>query len=85
MSAGDALISAIAEAVADRLERRMAERQRVFGLERAAEYLDMTPAALRMRAGVDVPCLAGERAKRRLRFDKRDLDRWIDDQGREGI
>jgi hypothetical protein len=85
MSAGDLLISAIADALVDRLEKRSTERQRVLGLEDAATYLGMTPDALRVRAGVDIPCLAGERAKRRLRFDRRDLDRWIDRQPREGL
>jgi len=85
MSAGDALVSAIADAVLDRLQKRIEERRRVFGLEDAAEYLGMTPDALQHRAGIDIPCLASERAKRRLRFDKRDLDRWIDRQGREGL
>jgi hypothetical protein len=82
---GDVLITAIAEAVCDRLEARTNARQRVLDLDRAAEYLGMTPDALQHRAGVDVPCLAGERAKRRLRFDRRDLDRWVDRQPREGI
>lgn len=85
VSAGDALVAAIADAVLDRLEKRIGERQRVFSLEEAAEYLGMTPDALQHRAGIDIPCLAGERARRRLRFDKRDLDRWIDRQGREGL
>jgi hypothetical protein len=85
LSAGDALVAAIADAVLDRLEKRIGDRQRVFSLEEAAEYLGMSPDALRLRAGIDIPCLAGERARRRLRFDKRDLDRWIDRQGREGL
>lgn len=85
MSAGDLLVSSIADALVDRLRDLMADKQRVLGLEKAAEYLDMSPDALRLRAGVDIPCLAGERAKRRLRFDKRDLDRWIDRQPREGL
>jgi Helix-turn-helix domain len=84
-TAGDALINAIAEAVADRLTSLVDEQRRVLTLEAAAEYLGMTPDALQHRAGVDVPCLAGERAKRRLRFDRRDLDRWIDRQGRDGV
>jgi hypothetical protein len=85
MSAGDALIDAIAEAVVDRLQKRMAEDRRVLSLEDAARYLGMTVDALQHRAGVDIPCLAGERARGRLRFDRRDLDRWIDRQEREGL
>ena len=84
-TAGGFLIEAIADAVATKLERRMLERQRVLSLEDAAAYLGMTAPALQARAGIDIPCLAGERAKRRLRFDRRDLDRWIDRQGREGL
>lgn len=85
MSAGDQLISSLADALMDRMEKRSTERQRVFSLEDAAVYLGMTPDALKARAGIDIPCLAGERAKRRLRFDRRDLDRWIDRQPREGM
>jgi hypothetical protein len=44
----------------------------------------MSTDTLNRRAGVDIPCLAGERAKRRLRFDRRDLDKFIDQQQREG-
>ena len=83
-SAGDMMISAIADAVAVRVEKHMATKQRVLNLEHAAEYLDMTPGALTARAGVDIPCLADERLKRRLKFDRRDLDRWIDRQPRDG-
>lgn len=84
MTAGDKLISAIADAIVDRLRSLTSERQRILGLEQASEYLGMSPDALRLRAGSDIPCLAGERAKRRLRFDRRDLDRWVDRQAREG-
>jgi excisionase family DNA binding protein len=85
MTPGDALITAIAEAVALKLTTWTGERQRILGVEQAAEYLGMSADTLNRRAGVDIPCLAGERAKRRLRFDRRDLDRWIDAQDREGM
>ena len=83
-SPGDVPISAVADEVADRLESRLAEKQRVLDLEAAALYLGMSCEALKHRAGRDIPCLAGERERRRLRFDRRDLDRWIAKQPREG-
>jgi hypothetical protein len=85
MSAGDVLVEAIADAVFSRLEKYSSERGRVLDLKEAAKYLGMPALTLRDRAGLDIPCLAGERARRRLKFDKRDLDRWIDRQGREGL
>jgi Helix-turn-helix domain len=81
-SAGDFLIEAIADAVARRLERMAGMRQRLMDLKDASAYLGMTEEALRHKAGVDVPCI---RIDGRLRFDRRDLDRWIDRAPRQGV
>jgi excisionase family DNA binding protein len=83
MSAGDSLVEAIAEAVAQRLETMAACNTRLMGIEAAAQYLGMTESALRIK------CSAGElptvRIDHKLRFDRRDLDRYIDRAPREGI
>ena len=81
-SAGDAMIEAIADAVALRLERMAGMRQWLLDVHQAAEYLGMSEHALRHKAGVDVPCT---RIDGKLRFDRRDLDRYIDRAPREGL
>jgi hypothetical protein len=81
-TAGDAMIEAIAEAVALRLERMAGMRQRLLDIHQAAEYLGMSEHALRHKAGVDVPCT---RIDGKLRFDRRDLDRYIDRAPRQGV
>lgn len=81
-SAGDAMIEAIAEAVALKLERIAAVSQRLMDIEEAAKYLGLTPHALRHKAAVEVPCV---RIDSKLRFDRRDLDRYIDHAKREGV
>ena len=73
---------AIANAVALRLERMAGMRQRLLDIHQAAEYLGMSEHALRHKAGVDVPCT---RIDGKLRFDRRDLDRYIDRAPREGV
>jgi hypothetical protein len=80
-SAGDTLIEAIAEAVARKLERMAGAQQRLMEIEEAARYLGMTVYALRHKAGVDIPWV---RIDGKLRFDRRELDRWIDQAPREG-
>jgi hypothetical protein len=82
VSPGDAMIEAIAEAVAIKLSRMAAMSQRLMDVEEAAKYLGMTPHALRHKAAVDIPCV---RIDTRLRFDRRDLDRYIDRAKREGL
>ncbi len=76
------MIEAIAEAVALKLERIVGASQRLMEIEVAARYLGMTPHALRHKASVEVPCV---RIDGKLRFDRRDLDRWIDRAKREGL
>lgn len=81
-SVGDAMIEAIAEAVAQKLERLTEISQRLMELEDAAKYLGLTCHALRHKAAVEIPCV---RIDSKLRFDRRDLDRYIDCAKREGI
>jgi hypothetical protein len=81
-SAGDPMIEAIAEAVAAKLERLAGTSHRLMDVEEAAKYLGMTPHALRHKATVDIPCV---RIDAKLRFDRRDLDGYIDRAKREGI
>jgi hypothetical protein len=81
-SAGDLLIEAIADAVALKIERMAGLQQRLMDLHDAAKYLGMTEDALRHKAGVDIPCV---RIDGKLRFDRRDLDRYIDRAPRQGI
>ncbi len=76
------MIEAIAEAVATKLERLATISQRLMDLEEAAKYLGLTSHALRHKAGMDIPCV---RIDTKLRFDRRDLDRYIDHAKREGI
>ena len=81
-SAGDAMIEAIADAVALRLERMAGMRQRLLDVHQAAEYLGMSEHALRHKAGVDVPCT---RIDGKLRFDRRDLDRYSSSTPRRSV
>jgi hypothetical protein len=76
------MITAIADAVALRLERWAACNQRLLDIEQASQYLGLTQVALRHKAGVEIPCV---RIDSKLRFDRRDLDRYIDQAPREGV
>jgi excisionase family DNA binding protein len=80
---GDLWIEAIADAVAKRVERMAGCTQRLLNLDDAATYLGMTPAALRhkVRSGE----ITAVRSDARLRFDRRELDRFIDRAPREGV
>jgi Helix-turn-helix domain len=81
-SPGDMMIQAIAEAVALKLERMAGMQQRLLDVKAAAQYLGMTEDALRHKAGVEIPCV---RIDGKLRFDRRDLDRYIDKAPRQGV
>ncbi len=76
------MIEAIAEAVALKLERIAATSQRLMEVEEAAKYLGLTCHALRHKAAVEIPCV---RIDSKLRFDRRDLDRYIDCAKRDGV
>jgi hypothetical protein len=82
LSPGEAMIEAIAEAVALKLCRISTTSQRLMDVGEAAKYLGMTAHALRHKASVDIPCV---RIDTKLRFDRRDLDRYIDRAKREGV
>ena len=79
---GDLFIEEIAEAVARKLERMVASQQRLLDVDDAAQYLGMTVHALRHKAGTEVPVV---KIDNKLRFDRRDLDRYIDRAKREGV
>lgn len=71
-SPGDALVEAIADAVALRLERMAGMQQRLMDVKDAARYLGMTEDALRHKASAEIPCV---RVDGKLRFERRELDR----------
>jgi hypothetical protein len=81
-SAGDRFFDALADAVALRVERIIGCNQRLLDVDQAAAYLGMTPAALRHKAGVEIPVV---KIDSKLRFDRRDLDRYIDQAPRDGV
>lgn len=82
-SPGDMMIQAIAEAVALKLERMNGASQRLMELPEAAKYLGMSVPALRQKAAAgEVPVV---RLDNKLRFDRRELDRLIDQAKREGV
>ena len=73
----DPLVSAIAEAVIERIGSRVtAPGPRLLTIEGAAKYLSMTEDAIRHK--VINGKLRAVRADRFLRFDVRDLDVWIE-------
>jgi hypothetical protein len=80
--AGDLLIEAIANAVAQKLGRMTGAQQRLMALEEAAMYLGMSIHALRHKAGTEIPRVCTDS---KLRFDRLDLDRYIDQAPREGV
>ncbi len=73
------------EALADALSRRMlqngnVERPRLLNLDQAAIYLGMTPDAVKSKAiQGQVPAV---KVDKKWRFDRIDLDRWIEDHKR---
>lgn len=86
MSAAEQFIDAIADAVARRLESKLAQShgtgRRLFTVDEAAEYLGYTPAAIRHMVAKDQ--LPSVRVGRSLRFDIADLDRWIEEHKNGG-
>jgi excisionase family DNA binding protein len=84
ITAGDALIKCIAIAVALELERMgLACQQRLLDVHAAARYLGMTANAIREKASAgQLPCA---RIDGKLRFDRREIDRWIDRAPRQGV
>jgi excisionase family DNA binding protein len=67
----------------EKLECFAGMKQRLFGIDEAAQYLGMSAVALRHKVA------AGEiivvKIDGKLRFDRRDLDRYIDQAPREGV
>jgi hypothetical protein len=81
-SAGDLMVKAIARELARELRNWAGLETRLMDIHSAAKYLDMTEAALRQKAGISIPCI---RADGKLRFDRLELDRWIDKAPRNGV
>jgi excisionase family DNA binding protein len=81
MSAGDAMIEAIADAVAERLDKMNCRRKRLVGIEAAAEYLDLSEDAVRDL--IAAKKLHPLRPTRKIQFDLKDLDEFIDGLKRE--
>jgi excisionase family DNA binding protein len=73
----ESFLSAIADAIAERLDRRQDRRRRLLTLDQAAEYLGTSEDTVeRLVAEKKVNPV---RVDRRLRFDVRDLDRLIEE------
>lgn len=74
-------IDALAEALSRKiLENGHVERARLLNLDQAAAYLGMTCDALKSKAiQGQVPAV---RVDKKWRFDRVDLDRWIEDHKR---
>lgn len=69
-------LNQLADAIANRLMTRGLGTSRLMELPAAAQHLGMTKEALRAKA------LTGQipyvKADRKFRFDRNDLDRWIE-------
>jgi excisionase family DNA binding protein len=70
-------LNAMADAIADRLERRQEARRRLLDIERTAEYLGMSEDSVYRL--VSERKLKPVRFDRRPRFDIRDLDKLIEE------
>jgi excisionase family DNA binding protein len=70
-------IDKLAEAVAAKMITLGVVAPRLMSLEQAASYLGMTVDALRYKATTRQ--IQGVKADKKWRFDKIDLDRWIED------
>ena len=72
----DLFLTAMADAIADRLEHRQEARRRLLDMEQASEYLSTSEDTFyRMIADGK---LTPVRFDRRMRFDIRDLDKLIE-------
>ena len=72
----ESFLNKLADAIADRLTSRGLGQARLMELPAAASYLGMTKEALRAKALTgQIPCV---KADRKFRFDRNDLDHWIE-------
>ena len=77
-STGNDGLNALADAIADRLASRLnrSEESRLLNVNKAAEYIDRSPKALRhLIAKGDIPAV---REGKRIHLDRADLDQWIE-------
>jgi hypothetical protein len=82
LSPGELFFDGLAEAIVNRLDHRLNCQPRLLEIEEAAHYLGLTVHALRHKAGIEIPVV---RIDSKLRFDRRDLDRFIDQAKRDGV
>jgi len=82
MTAGGPLIEAIADAVALRVEQMAGRKQCLLDIDQAAEYLGMSAMGFRHKVRILIPIV---KIDSKLRFDKRDLDTYIDRAPRQGV
>ena len=72
-----AFVESLARAVVQEMAKSGAVAPRLLSLDQAATYLGMTKAALKYKAlDGQIPSV---RADKKYRFDKQDLDAWIQD------
>ncbi len=70
----------MADAIVQRIERKLSIKKRIYSLDEAAEYLGLTRKALQQKvARSEVKAVEIDRL---LRFDILDLDRMIEDSKR---
>ena len=72
----DLFLTAIADAIADRLEHRQEARRRVLDMDQAVEYLGTSEDTIYLL--IAEKKLTPVRLDRRTRFDIRELDRLIE-------
>jgi len=76
----ETFVKSLAKAVAAEIVDMGRVAPRLLSLDQAAAYLGMTPDALRYKATMgQVPAV---RADKKWRFDKPDLDQWIQEHKR---
>lgn len=83
MTGTDALVDAIADAIARRMGpfATAPADQRLMSVKAAAKYLCRTEASVRaMISGGEIPAAVVRRFSGRVFLEKRELDRWIDAQ-----
>lgn len=71
------LLSAVADAIADRLEQRQETRRRLLKMEQACEYLGASEDTIQRL--VAAKKLTPVRVDRHVRFDIRELDQLIEE------
>ena len=76
------MLEAIAEAVALKLERIASDLAAAHGNRGRGQRSRLDVPYIATQAAVEIPCV---RMDSKLRFDRRDLDKYIDRAKREGV